>query len=174
MDRVSGWYKRHTQWVHLLLGIGFTFALNLDSVLIVKILSKDNSGLRESLVAAAQKFAEHPAVPINAPVSAQPSPSPASAAVEQPANASVVSVNPEDTYRLLQAQFDALNLPIGWTPGPPADNEGTGKPLPPKQGKPNVQNPSRRIPFKGFLAQTIQTFASGPDGRGMARNFRNG
>jgi hypothetical protein len=122
MDRVSGWYKRHTQWVQVLLGIAFTFALNLDSVLIVKILSKDNSGLRESLVAAAQKFAQRPTVTNNPDLSAQPSPSPTSAGGQQPPNSAVASVSPEESYRLLQAQFDALNLPLGWTHGPPAGN----------------------------------------------------
>jgi|SRR5271166_1169914 len=163
MDRVSGWYKRHTQWVHLLLGIGFTFALNLDSVLIVRILSKDNSGLRASLVAAAEKFAEHPAVPINAPVSAQPSPSPASAAVEQPPNPSVGSVNPEDTYRLLQAQFDALNLPIGWTPGPPAGNkEQTVKPVGAGAGKPNAQNRLSENPVQKIFGTDNPDFRRWP------------
>ena len=63
--------------LHLLLGIGFTFALNLDSVLIVRILSKDNSGLRESLLGSRPRsLLRHPAVPINAAGSAQPSPEP--------------------------------------------------------------------------------------------------
>jgi hypothetical protein len=163
MDRVSGWYKRHTQWVHLLLGIGFTFALNLDSVLIVRILSKDNSGLRESLVAAAQKFAEHPAVPINAAGSAQPSPSPAPAPVQQPANAAVVGVNPEDSYRLLQAQFDALNLPIGWTPSPPAGNKKeTAKPVPAGAEQPNGQNRLAENPVQKIFGTENPDFRQWP------------
>lgn len=33
MDRVSGWYKRRTQVVHVILGVIFAFALNVDTFL---------------------------------------------------------------------------------------------------------------------------------------------
>jgi hypothetical protein len=163
MDRVSGWYKRHTQWVQLLLGIGFTFALNLDSVLIVRILSKDSSGLRESLVAAAQKFAEHPVVPINAPGSPQPSPSPVSPDVQQPTSSTVVSVNPEESYRLLQAQFDALNLPIGWTAGPPAGKKkGTMKPVTAEAGRLDGQLQVIKNPVQSIFGTDNTDFRQWP------------
>jgi len=57
MDRVSGWYKRRTQVVHLLLGIVFAFGLNVDTFLIAKTLAND-SALRDSLVAQAQELAK--------------------------------------------------------------------------------------------------------------------
>jgi hypothetical protein len=57
MDRVSGWYKRRTQLVHVLLGIVFAFALNVDTFLIAKTLAND-SALRDSLVAQAQELAK--------------------------------------------------------------------------------------------------------------------
>jgi len=158
MDRVSGWYKRHTQWVHLLLGIGFTFALNLDSVLILRILSKDNSGLRESLVAAAQKFAEHPAVQTNGLSSAQTSPSPDSAAVQQSANGPAVVVNPEDTYRILQAQFDALNLPIGWTSGSPVEKKSVAT----GAAKPNVESRLSENPVQKIFGTDNPDFRQWP------------
>jgi hypothetical protein len=129
MDRVSGWYKRHTQWIQLLLGIGFTFALNLDSILIVRVLSKDTSGLRESLVAAAQKFAENPTVPVNPAAGTQPSPSATPTESQQTTNSAEVRVNSEEHYRLLQAQFDQLNLPIGWTSAATTDGNVAEKPL---------------------------------------------
>jgi hypothetical protein len=113
MDRVSGWYKRQTQAANLLLGIAFTLALNLDTVLIVKVLSNTNSGLRESLVAQAQKFAQHPSIQIDVSQAAQPSLSPTSADGQK--SSAVVDRNPEDEYQLLKSQFDNLNLPIGWT-----------------------------------------------------------
>jgi len=57
MDRVSGWYKRRTQLVHVLLGIVFAFGLNVDTFLIGKTLAND-SALRDSLVAQAQELAK--------------------------------------------------------------------------------------------------------------------
>jgi len=57
MDRVSGWYKRKTQLVHVVLGIVFAFALNVDTFLIAKTLAND-SALRDALVAQAQELAK--------------------------------------------------------------------------------------------------------------------
>jgi hypothetical protein len=53
MDRVSGWYKYHTQKVLLLIGVVLAVFLNADTVRIVKQLSTDST-LRQSIVAAAQ------------------------------------------------------------------------------------------------------------------------
>lgn len=57
MDRVSGWYKRRTQFIHVALGIVFAVALNVDTFLIARTLAND-SALRDSLVAQAQEFAK--------------------------------------------------------------------------------------------------------------------
>ena len=91
MERVSGWYKRHTQWVQVLLGLGLTFALNLDSISIVRVLSTDSFGLLKAAVAEAQKF---------------PSSVPS-------ANNSSLS----NALRLLDTEFTSRTLPIGWTDG---------------------------------------------------------
>lgn len=40
MDRVSGWYKRHTQFLLLLLGFGLASSLNIDTIAITKYLFK--------------------------------------------------------------------------------------------------------------------------------------
>jgi hypothetical protein len=109
MDRVSGWYKRHTQWVQLILAIGFIFALNLDSVSIVKALSEDNSGLLKTVAANAEKFVEQTPSNANPANSPQPSPTP-------PANTS----SPLGKLGQLRAELSALLLPIGWTSAPPA------------------------------------------------------
>jgi hypothetical protein len=121
MDRVSGWYKRHTQWVQIIFGIILTFAINLDSVSIVKALSKDNSGLLKATVTAAEKFTEHTPVSANPSGSPQPSPTAALGNSEQSAGAKVVNnADPAETLRLLDAEFSSLMLPIGWTSSPPA------------------------------------------------------
>jgi hypothetical protein len=61
MDRVSGWYKRHTQLVHVFLAVGLTLGIDVDAILIVQHLSSDPA-LRGAIVAEAQGFARQPAV----------------------------------------------------------------------------------------------------------------
>jgi hypothetical protein len=55
MDRVSGWYRYHTQWMLLGIGVVLAVTLNADTVNIAQQLSK-NATLRESVVAAAQAY----------------------------------------------------------------------------------------------------------------------
>jgi hypothetical protein len=53
MDRVSGWYKRQTQWVLLVLGLFITVALNVDSLKVSSDLYR-NDTLRAVVVAQAE------------------------------------------------------------------------------------------------------------------------
>jgi hypothetical protein len=53
MDRVSGWYKYRTQKTLFSIGLALAFALNADTLRIMKQLSIDST-LRQSIVAAAQ------------------------------------------------------------------------------------------------------------------------
>lgn len=57
MDRVSGWYKKRSQFIIFILGFGVAVALNADSVTLVKRLSTDKT-LRDSLVASAEAYAK--------------------------------------------------------------------------------------------------------------------
>lgn len=50
MDRVSGWYKRNTQFILLLLGLLLSVVMNIDTIEIVNYLSKNKQ--------AAEKLAE--------------------------------------------------------------------------------------------------------------------
>jgi hypothetical protein len=59
MDRVGGWYKRHVQWIILLLGLIVAIAINADTLQLTHSLSTDAS-LRQALVAAAQAQARTP------------------------------------------------------------------------------------------------------------------
>ena len=54
MDRVSGWYKRKTQFVLVLISIVLVAGLNIDTIRITKEISK-NSTMRNAIVAAATK-----------------------------------------------------------------------------------------------------------------------
>jgi hypothetical protein len=52
MDRVSGWYKYRTQKILLVIGLVLAVAMNVDTINILKQLSRDST-LRQSIVAAA-------------------------------------------------------------------------------------------------------------------------
>jgi hypothetical protein len=60
MDRVSGWYKRKTQWLQFFLGLSIVIILNIDSVHIGRALWAVNSPLRASLVESAKNFVAQP------------------------------------------------------------------------------------------------------------------
>jgi hypothetical protein len=58
MERVSGWYKRKTQMVQLVLALSIIVLANIDSIRIAKSLSGTNSPLRDSMEDAAHSFVE--------------------------------------------------------------------------------------------------------------------
>jgi hypothetical protein len=98
MERVSGWYKRKTQAVHLLLAFLVTLVINVDSVLVVNALSQ-NQALRQSVVAQAEAYAQE----------AAKTPAPGSAQTPAP------GTDAPGTIQRLQDQLAQLDLPIGWT-----------------------------------------------------------
>ena len=106
MDRVSGWYKRQTQWLTLVLAAGLTFAANADTIAIANRLSSD-AALRQALVAQAQVYAEG-AAPLSAPAA------PADSGGTGPARPDSVT---QAKARLVGARIDdlrGLGLPLGW------------------------------------------------------------
>jgi len=56
MERVAGWYKRKTQIVLFVIGLGIAISLNVDSIMIGRSLWA-NPALRSYAVAAAEKYA---------------------------------------------------------------------------------------------------------------------
>jgi hypothetical protein len=85
MQRVTGWYKRKTQLIVLVLALGIVFCLNIDSFGIASSLY-NNPALRETVVAAAE------------------------AQVTSNFTAESANLTFSDTLKKL----DALALPIGW------------------------------------------------------------
>jgi hypothetical protein len=60
MDRVSGWYKRQTQGILLILGLIVAIAFNADTLMLARAFWADPN-LRAGVVAAAQQYVrEHP------------------------------------------------------------------------------------------------------------------
>jgi hypothetical protein len=62
MDRVSGWYKRRTQWIVLGVGIGVAVGLNVSTIVIADYLYA-NSTARNAVVESAKKVAGEASVP---------------------------------------------------------------------------------------------------------------
>jgi hypothetical protein len=130
MDRVSGWYKRRTQFIIFAIGLLVAIAVNADTVVIVKKLATDKA-LRDSVAAAAVEYAK-----ANATASPSPSPSPLPSPSPSPSPSSSTSPTPlpgcgpgkEETpqckYSKAESQLTSFGLPIGWdTPGEHREGE---------------------------------------------------
>jgi hypothetical protein len=85
MDRVAGWYKRKTQIVLFVIGLGIAVSLNVDSIMIGRSLWA-NPALRSYAMAAAEQYAL------------------------QNKNAAKPSASAQQDLEVLQS----LALPIGW------------------------------------------------------------
>lgn len=60
MERATGWYKKHTQFILLLVGLVIAIIFNVDTIKIINKLEKDPK-LREQIVMQADAFAKvHP------------------------------------------------------------------------------------------------------------------
>jgi hypothetical protein len=55
MDRASGWYKKHVQFILFIIGFGLSVAFNVDTIKIVDKLEKDPV-LREQMIQHADAF----------------------------------------------------------------------------------------------------------------------
>jgi hypothetical protein len=97
MDRVSGWYKRRTTVVMLVLGFVVSAAINADTISIARALARDGA-LRRSIGAAAEQR-----------LMTQP-PTPPSSATTPAERDQAASGRLEEAY----ADVKALGLPIGW------------------------------------------------------------
>ena len=62
MDRVSGWYKRSTQWVVFIVAVALTVIGNVDSIAIAKHFYRDEAA-RNAAVASAQTLVAKPNAP---------------------------------------------------------------------------------------------------------------
>lgn len=91
MDRVSGWYKRRTQYWLFFIGLGVTIALNINTVTVANHLAR-NRAAREALVARAQAISQD--------------------STYRRLVRDTVAQQGDLTRRL--RELDALDLPIGW------------------------------------------------------------
>jgi hypothetical protein len=109
MERVSGWYKRKSQIINVVLAAAVTIAANADSILIAKALSSDPA-LRTALVAEAVSFAE------------QNTAESLSQETEEPADPAAARARAADAQKALlgyRDQIQKLGVPIGWAKADP-------------------------------------------------------
>jgi len=106
MDRVSGWYKRRTQWFLLVSGIVVALTLNVDSIKIARQLAT-NKAVRESAVAAATEWNKAHAQLVVQTSTIDPN--------SDPGKALDTKVKAFDKqYQDAQVQLKKAGLPIGW------------------------------------------------------------
>jgi len=117
MDRVSGWYKRRTHWILIVLGLLAALAFNVDTITVVKALWF-NDALRTSVVAAAEDYAK-----------ANPTPPPQGTTAPPQTGATPTPMTPEQQaaearqkISTITGQFNSLNLPVGWPVKPRPDD----------------------------------------------------
>lgn len=121
MDRVSGWYKRHTQGLLFGLGLAVTVILNVDSLAVARHLFNDK-GAREALVEIAERRVkdtedrspnEEKGNATPAETTADSKPKQEGASQDGPAT----SREPQSEINNVKAQvknLTDLGLPIGW------------------------------------------------------------
>ena len=97
MDRVSGWYKRSSQWVIFWIGLFVAIAMNINAITIADYLAH-NDAARQALVARAEAAAQDPAF-------------------RRAVQGSQDSVATAARYKYARQQLDSLELPIGWSRG---------------------------------------------------------
>ena len=105
MDRVSGWYKRRSQWVAFIIAAALTISVNADTLAIGNKLWISPT-LREQVVKRAQASSAELKDLITARYSDPANPKPSKPAVQTPANPDLATV------RRLNDQLGSL---VGWS-----------------------------------------------------------
>lgn len=104
MDRATGWYKRNTATIGVVLAVVIVFAGNIDTLAIAGAL-RNSDTLRASMVAlAAPLAAQAPQLAAVAPAD------PAAAAVQSKQDAEQRATDLKDKYKSMQT----AGLPLGW------------------------------------------------------------
>jgi hypothetical protein len=114
MQRVTGWYKRRTQWILIVLAAVVTVWTNADTIGIANTLWRDPA-MRSALAAQAQQFAEQDRKQTEA-AAATPAPTGPPAPPDR-----LPYESAEAAYQTANEKFDAsvsrlqgLALPLGW------------------------------------------------------------
>ncbi len=121
MERVSGWFKRHTQQVSLLVALFLSFALNIDSVSMVNELSR-NDQVRVQMIGVAQAhvddmLAQRQALQAACPSVTADNNASASCTPAQLSELKALNAQLDKTRESLGQTLDTVGgagLPLGW------------------------------------------------------------
>jgi hypothetical protein len=117
MDRASGWYKRYTQTILLVLGLLMAMAFNVDSVRVTKVLWFDRDARQGMVDAANQYMKDHPGPPTKqdgAPAAATDTTPAAPTNGQVPFDAKDLKKRLQDTTEQFDAVTSSALLPVGW------------------------------------------------------------
>ena len=120
MTRVSGWYKRQSQVITLIVALLLTGITNADTLKITKALSTD-SALRAAVVAQAQEFARQQPAPKGPQTGKElktVTPSSAAGGKESPEPPQRPTSEPKDTIAQSMETLQQLGIPLGWQAAP--------------------------------------------------------
>ena len=121
MERVSGWYKRRTQFISLITAVVVTVGTNSDTLVIARALWNDPA-LRQAVVARAEQYVEKESTREVAPVTDDAPPPPPLPPDQQ---AEVEFADAEASLEASMEDLAELQLPIGWDV-PNATPDATG------------------------------------------------
>jgi hypothetical protein len=114
MERVSGWYKRRTQWVLTLMAIVVTVSMNVDTISIANTLWRDPA-MRSALVAQAERFAEQERKELEASEAIPPRPGPPEPPDRLPyESAEEDYASASERFRESMTNLEGLAIPLGW------------------------------------------------------------
>lgn len=118
MERVSGWYKRRTQFISLITAVVVTVGTNSDTLVIARALWNDPA-LRQAVVARAEQYVQKESTREVALVTDDAPPPPPLPPDQQ---AEVEFADAEASLAASMEDLEELQLPIGWdvpdaTPG---------------------------------------------------------
>lgn len=98
MDRTSGWYKAKQQWSLFIISCFVVIAFNVDTISVVKTLSRQDA-LRTQISSAAEKYAQSEIVSVSAKDSTN----------------SDVKIKPIiQNIQRTKSELKAIGFPIGW------------------------------------------------------------
>jgi hypothetical protein len=102
MDRVSGWYKRYTQRVLLIVGLVLAVAFNVNSIGIAHLLWVDRD-IRDGMVSAATDYLKN-----------HPNPSAANGETAAPVTEKALVDQMESSVKAVDEVTNKYMLPVGW------------------------------------------------------------
>lgn len=112
MERVSGWYKRQTQYILLGMAIVITVWANADVVVLTNTLWHDPA-VRTALVAQAQQYSDQQRKDAEPAAAAQAAGGPPPPPAQPPAEAPDVEAATAKFDKSV-AQIQSLGIPLGW------------------------------------------------------------